>query len=126
MNDEEAGAAAWRASDLVALREAWQTASRDLGVRVNTSDCYLRDPQGGQRKLVAVVPDFGGEKGMAILPEYDPSRARLATSQGFGYTVLSRSYERYDRPLFEDTLNDWQWTGEGQPPPWYTGAPWTE
>jgi hypothetical protein len=63
---------------------------------------------------------------MAILPEWDPAGAGLAAAQGYGFTVLGKSYEDYDRRLFEDTLNDWQWTGDRDPPPWYTGAPWSE
>jgi hypothetical protein len=113
-------------TDVAAVRGAWQTASRELGVRVITSGCQLEDTQGHRHQLVAVVPDFGGEKGMAVLEEWDSSLAQLAASQGFGYTVLAASYEDYERALFEDTLNDWQWAGEGQPPPWYTGAPWTD
>ncbi len=108
-----------------AVRAAWRAASRELGVRV-VSDRQLHDPDGCQHDLVAVVLDFGGDEGMAILPEWDPSLAELAASQGFGYTVLGARYETFDRTLFEDTLNDWQWRGEGQPPPWYTGEPWTE
>lgn len=112
-------------SDVAAVRAAWEVASRELGIRVAT-DGQLQDGDGRQRDLVAVVLDFGGDKGMAILPEWDPSLAELAASQGLGYTVLGASYETFDRGLFEDTLNDWRWRGKGQPPPWYTGEVWTE
>ena len=57
--------------------------------------------------------------GMAILPQWDPAAGDIAAARGYGFTVLSQSYEHYDRQLFEDTLNDWQWTGKGEPRPWY-------
>jgi len=62
---------------------------------------------------------------MAIFGLTDQCLNDRAAAQGFGVTWLSRSYETYDRELFEDTLNDWQWTGEGEPPAWYTGEPWS-
>jgi hypothetical protein len=91
-----------------------------------TEDCHLEDAEGQQHELVAVVPDFGARRGLAVLFEWNPSLAKIAARQGLGYTVLSGSYETYDRALFEDTLNDSQWRGDGVPPPWYTGSPWTE
>jgi hypothetical protein len=90
------------------------------------TDCRVADAEGDQYELAALICDFGGEKGMAILPAWDESVAEHAASQGFGVTVLGASYEIYDRPLFEDTLNDWQWCGADQPPPRYTGVPWSE
>jgi hypothetical protein len=103
------------ASEVAAVRAAWEVASRELGIRV-VSHRQLKNGDGGERDLVAVVLDFGGDEGMAIRPEWDPSLAELAASQGFGYIVLGVTYEAFDRGLFEDTLNDWQWRGEGQPP----------
>jgi len=109
-----------------AVREAWHVAARELGIRVITDDVHLKDAEGQHHELVAVIPDFGGKRGMAVLPKWEPSLGEIAAHHGFGYTVLSRSYESYDRALFEDTLNDWRWCGDGEPPPWYTGTPWTE
>jgi hypothetical protein len=112
--------------DVSSIRQAWQAAAQDLGIRVETSDCWLEQDGGGSRhELVAIVRDFGGENGMAILGASDPALRELAASHGFGFTVLGPSYNTYERRLFEDTLNDWQWTGEGEAPPWYTGRPWT-
>ena len=110
--------------DVERVRSAWEEAASDLGVRVKTRGCWLEAESGNRSELVAIVPDFGGQHGMAILPEWDPASSKLATGRGYGFTVLGKSYEEYDRRLFEDTLNDWQWTGDGDPPAWYTGAPW--
>jgi len=48
----------------------------------------------------------------------------VAEEHGYFVSVVSTSYEDYDRELFVDTLNDWQWFGPGDPPEWYTGQPW--
>jgi hypothetical protein len=112
-------------SDIDALRRSWAVAARDLGIRVMIDDPRLRSDQGHQFPLVAVIPDFGGGSGTAILPETNAEAAALATQQGYGYTSLGSSYETYVRADFIDALNDWQWTGEGDAPSWYTGEPWT-
>ncbi len=37
-----------------------------------------------------------------------------------------RSYAKYSRDLFVDTLNDWGWYGpEYGSPQWFSGQPWT-
>ena len=112
-------------SDVEALRRAWRLAARDLGVRVILDDPRLHDDGGHDFPLVAVIPDFGGQSGMAVMAEANAEAAALATRQGYGYTSLGRTYETYERAAFIDALNDWQWTGAGEAPSWYTGEPWT-
>jgi hypothetical protein len=112
--------------DVKRIRSAWEDAASDLGIRVQTRDCWLEGEAGDRFELAAIVPDFGGQHGMAMLPKVDTTGSKLAAARGYGWTVLGKSYEEYDRQLFEDTLNDWQWTGDGDPPPWYTGAPWSD
>ena len=113
-------------TDVERVRSAWETAASDLDVRVQIEACWLEGQSGERFELAAMVPDFGGKRGMAILREWDLTVSELARARGYGFTVLGKSYETYDRDLFEDTLNDWQWTGAGNPPPWYTGVPWSE
>jgi hypothetical protein len=110
------------APDVDALRRAWQAAADDLGIRV-VLEAFLEDADGHRHELVAVVPSFGGRSGMAILREPDATVVRLAETRGFGWTNLGHGYERYDRALFQDTLNDWHWSGPGNAPDWYAGAP---
>ena len=40
--------------------------------------------------------------------------------------LSDESYGQFDRELFVATLNDWGWFGDGQPPDWYEGTPWTQ
>jgi hypothetical protein len=111
-------------TDITAIRAAWLLAAQDLSIRVTVDDPLLVDDTGTRYPVVAIVHDFGGRRGMAVLLAYEAPLAEIAQSQGYGYTVLAPSYETYDRDLFVDTLNDWQWRGVGEPPPWYTGEPW--
>ncbi len=49
-----------------------------------------------------------------------------AEDQGMGWSALGPMYAVYDREEFIAALNDWGWTGQGTPPEWYTGEPWTD
>lgn len=39
------------------------------------------------------------------------------------YSELNGVYLDYERELYVEMLNDWQWTASTEPPPWYTGQP---
>ncbi len=62
---------------------------------------------------------------MLIFEEYEASLTELAWSRGQGSTVIAsgHGYDAYDRDVFVEALNDWQWTGHEEPPRWYTGVP---
>jgi hypothetical protein len=76
--------------------------------------------------LLLSLCSLGRSSGTAILAPQSSGDARSA-AEGHGYfvSVVSGSYESYERGLFVDTLNDWQWYGTGDPPEWYTGKPWS-
>jgi hypothetical protein len=110
--------------DVDAVRNAWEQAAGQLGIEIETG--ISLEGNGGHHDVIALVRGFGRPTGTIILAPQDPSEARRAAEQqGFFVSILSSSYERYDRELFEATLNDWQWLGEGEPPDWYTGQPWS-
>ena len=100
------------------LVEAWREAAADLGLSVRVPGDAV------------VVEDFGRESGMLCsIPTDDEERRALqheAESLGMGWSELTRTYARYERDAYTDMLNDWGWTGDGAPPRWYTGEPWTE
>jgi hypothetical protein len=113
------------AIDIEAARDAWRTAAEDLGIDLQTEDCWLGGPDGRRFEVIAVVSGFGRKRGTVVLgSQHDPAISELAESQGFYCSVLSPSYAMYDRFLFEDTLNDWGWAATEPPPPWYTGESW--
>jgi len=105
---------------------AWRQAADDLGVRGETEES-LSDSEGRQEGCAVVLPDFGGPGGAAVLID-DPIPVRLltlrraASNHGLFISFVSDEFETYDRDLFIRTLNDWQWHGMGDPPPWYAGG----
>jgi hypothetical protein len=105
--------------DADAVRRAWERAGRELGIEVEVDPALKSD-------AAVVVPGFGGPAGTAILVLEASADARSAAKErGYFVSVVSASYEAYERELFIDTLNDWQWFGHGDPPGWYTGRPWS-
>ena len=71
---------------------------------------------------------FGTVEGTVVwLGDATHRRRELEAADAVGMAVsfLSPTYEVYNRELFIDTLNDWGWRGETDPPAWYTGRPWS-
>ena len=116
-------------TDADAIAAAWIEAGGDLDIafqapfELTVADVVYR--------FIGRVPDFGARHGMLICsetggPSFDEVRVLDLPSLEYGYSFLRSSYCTYDRELFIDTLNDWQWiNGAEDPPGWYTGAPWT-
>ena len=100
------------------LIDAWRQAGTDLGIRVEP------------RADAVLVRDFGGQNGMlCALEEEGVSQEQLtrqADALRCGWSVLTPFYLKYNREAYVDMLNDWQWTGAGDPPAWYTGQSWTD
>jgi hypothetical protein len=70
--------------DVKRIRSAWEDAASDLGIRVQTRDCWLEGEAGDRFELAAIVPDFGGQHGMAMLPKVDTTGSKLAVARGYG------------------------------------------
>jgi hypothetical protein len=115
----------WTPRDLASafgrLGRAWSEAAADLGVRF-VQPFTLQDEAGNSVVCTGLLPDFGGPRGMPIFgPEDSDEVFDLAEAQGYASSGLNpRYYERYDRERFMNTLRDWGWFGEGEPPPWCT------
>jgi hypothetical protein len=107
------------------IANAWLIAAQELGIIVTAP--YALETGLGQYAFIAHVHNFGSPKG-TLLDEYNNFEGLIkATSeQGYIFSCLSESYEIYERQLFIDTLNDWQWFGDvDKKPDWYTGKPWS-
>jgi hypothetical protein len=112
------------------IRNAWQRAAVDLGLSVrdpaDTTSAVAPTP------FVAWAADFGSPAGTVCglndAPDLDRRPARtggMGACEHDAYpSFLSESYASYDRELFAATLDDWGWSGLGDPPDWHTGAPW--
>ena len=105
------------------MASAWQEAATDLGLRF-VSPFRFRDPAGREHECTGWLPDFGAPSGALILSRYDSDDVDQA-GDAAGYYVSGLSpyhYERYDRAVFIDTLNDWGWCGPPERvPAWFTG-----
>lgn len=103
------------------VKRAWLDAAADLGIAVDVAE--LPSVPGA----VAVVPGFGAPAGavVAFVDDAPVGFEGAAKRHGLYWSKLGNSYLRYERELFIDTLNDWGWFGDGSPPDWYTGQPWT-
>lgn len=97
----------------------------DLGVRI-IAPFALTTTAGESLLYEAHIVDFGGAKGTVVGLLDRDSLTDSRRQQGYFCSDLSGSYRIYNRDLFMDTLNDWQWFGkEGAEPSWYTGKKWS-
>lgn len=97
------------------LGQQWLDASNDLGVRV-TAPFALTLKSGESVLYDVAVHDFGAERGMILIEEWDESKARVAQELGYGYACLEASH--YDRESTIDVLRDWGWSSQEVAPPW--------
>jgi len=105
-----------------AISDAWRMAGVDLAIRVVAPFTH-KLPDGRAIEFEAWLPDFGGPNGALVMSEC--SRTSIENSQIWSSVVMA-AYRQYERRLFADTLDDWQWSGQkGDEPSWYSGRPWT-
>ena len=105
--------------DIRDMIDAWEVAARELGIVVR------RPFQLDEIEFPVLVVDFGSRDGALPLLAGDDERFAVARRAGYFASLLNpERYCVFDRQLFEDTLNDWRWFGEGTAPAWYTGKAW--
>lgn len=107
---------------------AWRTAASDLGIRVTTPFVLERSVGGERLEFIALIHEFGSRAGTVVIGigKESSSLQEATASAGYFFSALNLDcYDRYDRQLFIDTLNDWRYFGLAPPPSWYTGEAWT-
>ena len=114
-----------------AVIKAWQDAAVALDIEFIAPVAIETDE--GTLRAGALIVGFGSPKGTLIqAPELNDDDYRLwsetAVKYGYYYSALNpKSYSKFDLRLFEETLNDWSWQGDGdRRPSWYTGQPWSD
>lgn len=92
--------------------------AKELGLEV-VSPYVITDTSGESVTFPALLPKFGSQKGMLVLPiPYSKKSVELATANGFGYSGIEYSSESTgDRESFIDMLRDWSWTGAKEETP---------
>jgi len=100
----------WRA-----LAERWELAV-EAPFRVEVRDVSVDVP--------VLLRDFGGPRGMLLVPRFDLIKpyADELVEDGYGVSCLPEASGRRELPD-DDTLvqmlGDWGWYGSGAPPRWY-------
>jgi len=104
---------------------AWHKAAAELGIKFTAPFAVTLD--GTHVESLGLVHDFGRRVGTLISVLHEPSEAkRLHGDDDYFTSILGSSYARYDRQLFIDTLDDWQFFGsEAERPSWYSGKSWS-
>lgn len=101
---------------------SWKQAALDLGLRF-VSPFVAPSSAGFTHEYLGLVCTFGGHAGAVIRVAREPSeQSPDPVGDGYYRCILGPGYERYDRQLFINTLNDWQFFGPAsQQPEWYSG-----
>jgi hypothetical protein len=106
--------------------EAWKQAAANLGFEF-TSPFEVTLPDGSQWEHLGLVHRFGRRIGaiISVLHETSEKIPRPDEDEYF-CSILGHCYASYDRQLFIDTLDDWQFFGpEHEKPKWYSGKSWS-
>jgi hypothetical protein len=105
---------------------AWQQAATDLGFQF-TSPFVGHDSNGKRFEALGLVHQFGRHIGTLISVGGEPSAdIEYPSDNNFTWSCLGRTgYVRYERQMWIDTLNDWQFVGsESERPSWYLSKSW--
>jgi len=106
--------------------QAWQQAARDLGFQF-TSPVTVTTSDGGCFEALGLVHQFGRRIGTLISIIREPTQPpHLPSDDSYFISSLGTRYCNYERQLFIDTLNDWQFFGSANDRPgWYSGKNWS-
>ena len=97
------------------LGQSWVEAGADLGLRV-TAPFVLTTEAGQSLPYDAVVHDFGSNRGMLLMEQWDVTKATAAAENGYGYSCMDAF--QYERGSAIEVLRDWGWSGAGARPAW--------
>jgi hypothetical protein len=103
------------------LIKAWQMASKDLGIQIETP--FLINSDTGEIKYDLLIRNFGSELGTLIITTERMLGFEIAEKFGFYCSALNPfHYEHYERENFIETLTDWGYYGQKEnKPEWYEG-----
>ena len=104
------------------LIEAWKQAAVDLQISVKTP-FKLIDLNGNEIYFSLLIEGFGSKLGTLIITLDDFTHFDLPEEHGYYCSALNlKSYSKYNREDFIDTLEDWQYFGDPHlKPNWYSG-----
>ena len=101
-------------------KKAWIDAANDLGIEFIHPYSFI-GTNGQEYQVTGLLPDFGNGKGVLITDrKTDEEAIIMADLNGdyFSTGLNPRSYDKYERESFIETLSDWGWIGKGKKPEW--------
>jgi hypothetical protein len=105
------------------MARAWRKAARDLAIRFDSP--FAIEHRGRLSWCAGFLPDFGSPLGTVIAGRETLDEVFDAADE-VGYYASGLSphyYERYERDLFIETLNDWGWFADpANAPSWFEGG----
>jgi len=108
-------------TDLINRPErAWIDASKDLGIEF-IHPYIFKGLNDVEYEVTGLLPEFGFDKGVIISTRKSDEEAVLMADLANEYLMTAlnpNSYDKYDRALFIETLNEWGWIGKGKKPIW--------
>ena len=110
------------------IAEAWRLAADDLCIEFTSP---FKATIFGDAEYIGFVHHFGRRIGTIISVLDKPSslvdRIDQSKDENYYFSELGLDYCDYNRQLFIDTLDDWQFFGpDSERPSWYTGKSWGE
>ena len=105
---------------------AWREAAADLAIRF-TSPFVITSADGLSYEHLGLVHQFGRRVGALISVLHEPSeQIPRPAGDDYFWSILGPGYGRYERKVFIETLDDWQFFGsKAERPSWYSAASWT-
>ncbi len=99
-------------------------------LRFQFEPAFAAPLQGGKVvNTLGLVRGFGSKIGTLLFSESAPpslDEQAAIRAEGYYFSLLFPSYEKYDEAFFKDTLNDWKYYGqESSRPTWYSGQDWS-
>ncbi len=103
------------------LIEAWQSASEDLGIEIETN--FVLNTEEGKVNYPVFVKNFGRKRGTIVARhELFLDFPMPKHKQYYISAVNAEIYSNYNREYFIETLEDWGYFGsDSNKPIWYEG-----
>lgn len=98
----------------------WLRVQQDLDVEICVDLTLLLADQ-VRLRVPVLVPEFGAEKGMVVVPEYQMIENQVSSliQGGYGFSVIGYSMQDAVCPVdsYVEMLLDWGWSGKAEERP---------
>jgi len=96
--------------------QSWRRVATELGIEFEAP--YVLEHADARFTFLGHLPQFGSERGMLLMLQYNHEAAEAAFKDGFGFSCLELG-EEVDGEDVVELLQDWTWTSRTPAPRWY-------